>query len=640
VFSALGGQIGQFIVRKHSEEALARKQALYRTLFELCPDGIILEDPQGNILDANQAVCELSEYSRSELLQKNVRCFVPAEAQSDVELHLARLNDGETLDHEVWNVGKHGARHLLRLRERPMALPDGQRGFLVVATDITQRKRAEQQLADALELNRALIAGSTVGIAAFKASGECVRANEALARIVGTTVEQLMSLNFRTIEVWRRHHILDHAEEVLRTRQPQQFDLQGPSTFGKQVAITAYLSSFVSQSEPHLLYMVTDITERKRAEFLLQAQRDLALSLSLTDDIRVGLEGLLDVAMQLEGVDCGGVYLLDQGIGELRLEAHRCLSPEFLWAASAYAPNSPQAQLCRAGKPVYARYAELPPESRPPETANLRGLAVIPLCYEGTVLGSLNLGSQTLEQIPAQTRAMSEALAAQASGALGRIRAEAARRRLESQLLEVADREQARIGQDLHDGLCQQLVGLAFDANALHGVLSAKHRAETGTAGRLAAELDLAITDARRLARGLFPIRLEAEGLVPALEELAQTMGGRFQLACELDCPGPVALESNAAAIHLYRIAQEALNNAIKHARPRRVLIRLRARSGALELSVEDDGCGIPARPTGQANGMGLHIMDYRARAIGGTLSVMRGAQGGTVVSCRMPRTG
>jgi len=210
-------------------------------------------------------------------------------------------------------------------------------------------------------------------------------------------------------------------------------------------------------------------------------------------------------------------------------------------------------------------------------------------------------------------------------------------RRLERQILEISDREQARIGQELHDGLCQQLVSLAFDANSLQRELAARNSPQTRTAERIAEFLDQAITEARQLARGLFPIRLDAQGLPSALEELARATRERFGIACRFEPGKAVAVGSKTLATHLYRIAQEAVANAIKHSQASSITLRLQARSGQLELDIQDDGRGfVPAELT-ESRGMGLHIMDYRARSIGGRFSFEPGAQGGTLVSCCVP---
>jgi PAS domain S-box-containing protein len=211
-------------------------------------------------------------------------------------------------------------------------------------------------------------------------------------------------------------------------------------------------------------------------------------------------------------------------------------------------------------------------------------------------------------------------------------------RRLERQILEISDREQARIGQEIHDGLCQQLVSLAFDANSLEAQLLPRALPETQIARRMALCLDQAITEARQLARGLFPIRLQAQGLPSALEELAHATRDRFKIDCRFESGTDAAVHNQTQATHLYRIAQEAVTNAIKHGRARSIVIHLRSQMDRLELSIEDNGAGMDNSKTNNS-GMGLHIMDYRARSVGGTLFCRPRAPAGTVVCCCLPLT-
>lgn len=211
------------------------------------------------------------------------------------------------------------------------------------------------------------------------------------------------------------------------------------------------------------------------------------------------------------------------------------------------------------------------------------------------------------------------------------------RHRLEREILEISDREQARIGQDLHDGLCQQLVSLGFDNNSLEQQLSAHAPAEVAAVQKMGQVLDDAIAEARALARGLFPVQLEADGLSLALRQLAAGVGARARVHCRLDCPQPVLIRDNTVATHLYRIAQEAVNNAVKHSRAGSILIELKINQNRIELKVSDNGIGIPISRH-PAGGMGLHIMNYRAQAIGGTLNIERGARHGTLVSCSLPQ--
>lgn len=211
------------------------------------------------------------------------------------------------------------------------------------------------------------------------------------------------------------------------------------------------------------------------------------------------------------------------------------------------------------------------------------------------------------------------------------------RRRMERQILEATAEEQRRIGSDLHDGLCQQLAGVAFALEVLGRKLAARAAPETETLGRIAGLVDQAITQARDLARGLQPVALDAAGLDTALAELARKAELLFHVTCIYERqgePSAVACDGETAS-HLYRIAQEAISNAVKHAKARTIEVDLAADINGLRLTICDDGTGMPARPP--ATGIGLQTMAYRARVIGGTLSILPAPGGGTVVSCSVP---
>lgn len=209
------------------------------------------------------------------------------------------------------------------------------------------------------------------------------------------------------------------------------------------------------------------------------------------------------------------------------------------------------------------------------------------------------------------------------------------KRELEKTILEISDLEQARIGHDLHDGLCQQLVSAAFSANMLQETLERTSSPGTRDADRIAEMIDDAITQARNLARGLYPVRLETEGLEMALRELASAMSRRFGIACEVECPTAIMDYRPHSDIHLYRIAQEAVVNAVKHGNARNIVLTFTAGNSHTELSIRDDGVGIN-RTTPNPEGMGLRIMEYRARMIDADFSVMIHPVGGTVVTCRL----
>jgi signal transduction histidine kinase len=204
---------------------------------------------------------------------------------------------------------------------------------------------------------------------------------------------------------------------------------------------------------------------------------------------------------------------------------------------------------------------------------------------------------------------------------------------MEKQITDISDREQRRIGQDLHDSLCQHLVSVAFAAELLRENLARQVAPEAAQAEAIVEMVNEGISEARNLARGLYPARLEVDGLASALEELATTVQARTGIACRFSCDEPVCIYSGVAGSNLYRIAQEAVNNAVKHGGCNAISIGLGAVEDEVTLTVKDDGVGFP-NTVETKDGMGLSIMNYRANLIQASLDIRRGAGGGTIVIC------
>lgn len=211
------------------------------------------------------------------------------------------------------------------------------------------------------------------------------------------------------------------------------------------------------------------------------------------------------------------------------------------------------------------------------------------------------------------------------------------RKRLEKAILEISEREQRRIGQDLHDGLCQHLAGIEMLSQVLAQKLAPKAEDASARATEIAAAVRDAISQTRLLARGLSPVTLEAEGLMSALTELALNAEKMFRVRCVLDCPEVVKFDDHAAATHLFRIAQEAVSNAIKHGKAKTISLHLTATASHLQLRVDDDGIGFPEKLPPHS-GMGLRIMRSRIGMVGGTLTIERRPTGGTSVTITAPK--
>jgi signal transduction histidine kinase len=207
------------------------------------------------------------------------------------------------------------------------------------------------------------------------------------------------------------------------------------------------------------------------------------------------------------------------------------------------------------------------------------------------------------------------------------------RERLERAILEIGDRKQQQMGHDLHDSVCQELAGIAFMGQVVERKLAGRLPEEAAEVAKMTALVSKATEHARSIARGLQPVEVESNGLMVALEEMTRTTREIFHIECKFECEGNVLVADNVMAVHLYRIAQEAVHNAIRHGGAKKVTIRLRNAQGTATLEVRDDGKGMPdVLP--EHKGMGIETMRYRAEVIGGTLEFRRAPERGTMVRC------
>lgn len=218
------------------------------------------------------------------------------------------------------------------------------------------------------------------------------------------------------------------------------------------------------------------------------------------------------------------------------------------------------------------------------------------------------------------------------------------RRRVEEELLrsqqvlEVITREQQRISRDLHDTVGQELTGLSFMSRKLAQKLEARGLTEAESAATIAEGIKRAIAKVRKAIRGVMPVEVDASGLMVALEHLSMRTRERYSIDCHFECVRPVDVEDRNTATHLYRIAQEAVNNAVKHGEASRIVISLENTPQELQLSIVNDGLTIEDDTDAEASGIGVRIMHFRAGVIGARLIIEPESQGGTRVLCTLRR--
>jgi PAS domain S-box-containing protein len=597
--------------RKANERSLTLNHARYRTVADLSAGAVYeyLMNAQGIYeLEWTFGTERVYGVSEEDYRRRGWQSFLVGEGWQAQSLErTGRYLAGETVEFNARIRRPDGQLRWIEVKNRPIADPaTGRFTRLVgVAIDITERKQAADALRESefryrtvAELTSGFVYESTVD---ENGEAQVVWASPGWQTFFGGTFEELNRIGWREVFLPADHAGAIERRQRLRRGERTEMELALKTLRGTKrwihlanqpvIAMDGTVSRFIG--------VVHDITDRKANEEVLRSQ---ALAIEVMHE---------------------GVVLSDSG-GIIRMT-----NPAFdrMFGIGAGELIGKHLEQLPCDPPLDRRIAESADEAA--------ARAGAPLVSELTVRGAHDADGALFVEA-----AITSLVLRGERFWLTMLQDATARRQLEREVLEVSNREQQRIGSDLHDGLGQELTGIALLLRGLENRAEREAPALSPAIEEVALLVNDAIFTTRALARGLSPVTFDRGGLALALEELARRLSAMFHInvRCEADDGLDRGLES-ANALHLYRIAQEAVTNAAQHGSASQVLIVLRCDQERGLLRIEDNGSGFnPA--VQQSKGLGLRIMHYRAQMMAGSLRIESARSRGTVVSCWFPRGG
>ena len=591
------------IARLEAEvETLAEREEFYRSIVQSAEEGIWRINAKSLTEFVNPKMAEMLGYTAAEMVGRPVSDFLDSARQADLEGHLNRRRNGVAEQFEFQYLRKDGSTLWAFVSSNPLVNAKGEYlGAVALMTDIGDRKSMEQQLAHTADLLART--GQMAKVGGWELDLRCGQLfwSEETCRLFGVPADYQPTLE---------RAILFYApEDQLMIRQAVETATQHGTSYELELRIFTEDGQWIwtlshgsaiweGGKVVRLVGTVQDITERKEVE--LKYLRELDFNLTLVNHT-AAIILLLDAEGRIVHVNEATTHLL----GYQRSE----LIGQTFWGVGILQPKRESLLVARvrqllAGDSSHSSETRLHTKQGRSLVFSLSSIATrLP---DGSIDRIILTGTDLTE-----------------------------RNRLQQELLNISEREQSRIGHNLHDGVGQTLTGVASLISALEVELSEPQSALAARIGHLVQE---AIQEVRHLSHSMSPTAVKNRGLIGVLHLLADSLRQNHRISCDLELEAGFKIKHEDQENHLYRIAQEAASNAIRHGKASHIRISL-SRSDECEglLRIEDNGCGLPATNKRTSRGIGLQVMHYRANLIGGNLQIQPRTPSGVAVNCRFP---
>ena len=640
--SATNGENGILAVRdnmterKAAEEALRENERKFREMIDALPAAVYTTDAQGRLTHFNHACVELS--GRAPELGTNKWCVT-------WKLYYP---DGRRMPHDECPMAialKEG--RVIRGTEAIAERPDGSRiwftpypsplrdargrivGGINMLVDITERKRTETA---AMRL-AAVVRSSHDGIVAKDLNGIITDWNQSAERIFGYTAKEIIGKSILTVIPPNRHseeteilsrirrgELIDHYQTVRRRKDGRLIDVSLTISPVKDGA-----GRIVGVSK-----IAREITDQKQAERRLAEQARL---LNLSNEAILVRDSEDRITYWNRGAEELYGYSPEEALGKV---VHRLLQTEY---------PKPREQIFNELKRNDRWSGELVHKRKDGSKIIVMSHWSLDRDKRGRRANTLETNNDITQRKRSEvalqrSRDMLEKLVQQRTRALRMANTEleneiSRRKGMEGQILEISDREQERLGQELHDGLCQQLTAIGFMTRAVALRLREHRVADPEELEKIAQLINSSVTDARNIAHDLHKEEIDAAGFENALQNLTERK--IWKTRCRFRCAEKLDIEDDRVASEIFRIMREGVINANKHARATEIVLEARRRKRELIFSVTDNGVGLNRTARNGHGGLGFHIMQYRAQSIGARLEVESPRHGGTRLAIHLP---